>query len=129
MKITLEDYELEHLIQTCLCDGLHYFGGYGFSIHYDDNEYDKTKELLKIEGEENVCLEDVQTRMIMSGGKITFIDVEDDNTPTDLTLDRVRENYDKIPPSTLFLIMNGEYDAHDADVALQYILFGELIYC
>lgn len=120
---------LDHLIFTVLCDGLYYFGGYGFRLTYSGKQYNEAADALKAEGKIAPCLEDVQLRMLHMGYGLTFQDIEGagENTKV-LTMKLVRDNLDRIPLETLKKIRDEDYDAGDADEALQYILFGELIF-
>jgi hypothetical protein len=123
-------------ICNLLCDGLHYFGGYGFYIDWNKNQYREAKERLANQNLD-ASFEDILTEMIIAGGALSFVDEEGDGEyTTDLTLSIVEKalwRFLEEEPSDAFImgverIIEEEYDADDCDVILQYILFGEYMF-
>ena len=121
---------LNKIIHDCLCDGLHYFGGYGIDIGYDKEEYKKAKEQLVSKEKTDVCFEDVIMRILINGGELKFTDVEGDGD-NDSSLRLTEETYNKfrkIPNDRLLNVIKEEYDADDADVVVQTLVYGEILF-
>lgn len=127
MTITLTPEELYDIVLSCLCDGLYYFSGYGFTLEYDQAEYEISRGKLT-----NPSREDVQLQMLKDGYGLTFRDeaetTEDSHTVT-LNAALINQNYQSIPAKTILTMLEGDYDAGVADECLQYLLYGKLIFC
>ena len=126
MKIQLEKQEALDVFHTSLCNvyGTGYFNGYGLEFIWDEDEYKKAKEKLQ-----NPCFEDVILQIIKDGGTLGVLDHECDgeynaHINEAIILDRM----DQVPPQRLLNIINEEDDAEDADVVLQTLLYGEVIF-
>ena len=116
--------QIDTIIMAILCDGLHFFGGYGFALDYSQEEYQEAKALTT-----NPSIEDVQLTMLKLGYGLTFTDLEGDSDQTTiLTYDLIKEKLPGCPESNVQNILNEEYDAEDCDILLQHILFGEIVY-
>lgn len=121
---------LNNILHLCLCDGLHYFGGYGIDIGYDKADYKKAKEQLVTENKETVCFEDVIMRVLQNGGGLKFSDIEGEGE-NDAILFLNEETYSRfklIPIERLLKVINEEYDAEDADVVIQTLVYGEILF-
>ena len=126
MRIQLEPQEAQDIFHTSLCNimGTGYFNGYGLEFIWDEDEYKKAKEKLQ-----NPCFEDVILQIIKDGGTLGVLDHECDgeynaHINEAIILDRM----DQVPPQRLLNIINEEDDAEDADVVLQTLLYGEVIF-
>ena len=123
----LGEEDLANVICALLCDGLHYFSGYGFNIDYSEEDYVAAKKELLTEGKKP-SIEDVQTRIVLNGNTIEFIDTEDGDNRYELSLETIGRRLRLAPVGHISAMMNGSYDAGTADVVMQYILFGKVIY-
>lgn len=132
MKVIATTEEMLNVVREILTTGLPYFANYGFIMDYNGGEYSKARKVLDgLDRKEDdvICIEDVQMQMLSMGYSLRFIDTENDDTATLLTLELIKKNWDKIPMKDLaHFAPDGDYDANDADNVMQYILFGELVY-
>ena len=126
MKIQLEKQEALDIFHTSLCNvyGTGYFNGYGLEFIWDEDDYKKAKAKLQ-----SPCFEDVILQIIKDGGTLGVLDHECDgeynaHINEAIILDRM----DQVPPQRLLNIINEEDDAEDADVVLQTLLYGEVIF-
>lgn len=123
-------------ILNLLSDGMHYFGGYGFRLLWNEDKYKEAKSNLSNQNLD-ASFEDILTEMIITGGALTFVDDEGGGEYTKpLTLSIVEKALWKFldeSPSDAFTlafdrVYHEEGDAEDCDVLLQYILFGEYMF-
>lgn len=111
-----------------LCDGLNYFGGYGISLDYSDEEYKKAKQdLLTAKPNEMVCREDVWIKILTNGGTLIFQDDEGDETKS-ITIEDVYTGMLLVDKDVLRDAINEEGDADTYDVILQTIIWGEVTF-
>ena len=135
MNVSATTEEKVYAVYLALTTGLPYFSGYGFILDYSETEYDKAKQVLKDSYKkgiltDTICIEDVQAQMLHMGYSLNFIDGENDDEVTKLTLSLIESNWDKVPANIAILFDkdDGDYDADDADSLMQYLLFGEIVY-
>lgn len=132
MKLIATETEMLELAYDVLTTGLPHFAGYGLDLDYDNHEYSKAKQSLIDSGyiqPNDICIEDVQREMLRLGYGLKFTDTEhEDDEPVSLTLELIKKNWDTIPFSRIAAVLNENYDADDADVIAQYMLYGELVY-
>lgn len=130
MEIKLEHKESEEYFLNALCNGLGYFSGHGVSIEYDETEYKQATNKLKSENPNNIiCYEDVLMEMLRMGNKIKFVDYEGgDDDEVELTIQMVHDNVEKTPIRHLMDMINENDDAETADVILQTVLYGEIVF-
>lgn len=133
MKLTATDTEMLQLAYDVLTTGLPNFVGYGIELDYNEQEYATAKESLITSGStkpNDICIEDVQREMLRMGYGLTFTDTEheDDDEPVTLTLELIKKNWDSIPFGRIEAVLNENYDADDADVIAQHMLYGEVVY-
>lgn len=122
MKLRLHESEVIKILHAIFCDGLYYMRSYGFEMEYSNADYEEAKAKL-----ENPCIEDVQIQMLKDGKGITFRDNDGEFTRT-LTLKSAKKNARFISARNAANILDGDYDAGDADIALQQILFKEIVF-
>lgn len=124
------------IVYLCLTTGLPYFVSYGFTMEYDDTEYNKAHESLNEKGArgeltDTICVEDIQTEMLRLGYSLKFIDHEDeDEAETLLNLALIEANWDNVRIKDLADMdeETGNWDAETADCIMQCLLFGEITY-
>lgn len=120
--VKLSKKEAEEMFHAALCNGAGQMAGYGFSLDYDSDEYAAAREKL-----ESPCREDVWLQILKDGGSLKFIDSEGDYT-TKITIKDVHEKVEKTPFEHLNDMLNEQDDAITADVIIQSVLFGEVIF-
>ena len=115
----------ERIFHDALCNGLDYVRGYGILLEYNEDEYKISKEKL-----ESPCYEDVLMQMLRDGYKLRFVDYEngDDDLNVDITLGTVRERVNKIPDWVKSQLIDEQDDAETADIVLQTVVYGEIIF-
>lgn len=127
MKIQLTSDEQEKFYSSILCNGLQLLNGCGLALQFNDNEYETAKTQL----EENQCYEDVLLQMLKNGNILKIVDVEGNGEYTkkieyitDFTIIEGKERFLHFFSE----IMNEQDDAWDNFNAMQYILYGDLIF-
>lgn len=129
MKIYLEPTEAEGLFHTALCNGADYISGYGLSLDYEPEDYLKAKDSLKQKQGDSVviCREDVWLEILKIGGRLTLKDHEGGDDAT-ITLAEVHARVQETDPDHLMDAINEQDDAVTADVILQTVFYGEVIF-
>lgn len=127
MKIELTKEESEEYFFNAMCNGLGYISGYGLELEIDDT-YQKVKKRLINEGSNSLCYEDILMEILRSGGTLTLIDYENDDERFSITLDDVHNRVQTTIVSHLMDMINERDDAITADVILQTVFLGEVIY-
>lgn len=122
IEIKFSEQRSLELFQDALANGLIYLLGYGIDIDYYKIEYQQAREKLEVP-----CYEDVLVQILKDGGTLDFIDFEEGNITT-IYLEDVINNMPKVPLKTLLEVLEDKGDAISADVVLQTIIFGEVIY-
>ena len=130
MEIKLNDEEKLNFFYNALCNGLGLLGDYGLQLEYNKEEYSEAKKKLAIENPKiAVCYEDILMEMIKNGKVLNIIDEEcDGEYNANISLDIILSNMDKTPIENLMNIYTENDDAWDADVLLQTVLYGEIIF-
>jgi hypothetical protein len=124
MKVTLTKKESEDLFYTSLCNGLDYISGYGLEFYCSDSDYQKAKSKL-----DSPCYEDVLMQVLYDGGVLKLIDHEYDGEYSKaITLKDVHTMAQETPLEHLIDAINENDDACTADVILQTVFFGEVIF-
>jgi hypothetical protein len=126
MQIKLDPKEAQDIFHTSLCNimGTGYFNGYGLEFTWDDDVYKEARKKLQ-----SPCLEDVILQIIKDGGTLGVIDHECDgeyNAHIDLKV--LEERMELVPAKNLLNIINEEDDADDADIVLQTLFYGDVIF-
>jgi hypothetical protein len=133
-KITLTPELSEELFYNALCNGLNYIcSGYGLCIGYKKEDYKNAKAKLTSDPSEfqAICYEDVLMQILRDGNTLTI--EEDCYYPEDseiftVTLSDVHARVQETPTDYLLQMINEEDDAVTADVILQTVFLGEVIY-
>lgn len=130
------NYKLK-LIYLALTTGLEYFVHYGFHLEYDDAEYVEARKALEAGAprlwdsltDETICIEDVQTQMIVMGYGLKFIDDEGegDGNAT-LNWELIKKNWHHVTDTIKGEFNDENWDANTADNLMQLVLFGEIVY-
>ncbi len=126
MKIQLEPQEAQNIFHASLCNimGTGYFSGYGLEFVWDEDAYQEARKKL-----ENPCLEDVILQIIEDGGTLGVIDHEcEGEYDAHIDLKILLERMELVPARNLLNIINEEDDADDADIVLQTLFYGEVIF-
>ena len=126
MKINLTPEESETYFHNSLCNG-HQIAYYGLQLDYDETEYDEAKERLKAKGE-SPCLEDVWMEILKGGGTLTLIDEENGEAPSLIKLSDVHERVQNTPLRHMMDAINEQDDGDTADVILQTVFYGDVIF-
>ena len=126
MKILLTAQESEKIFYDSLCNG-HQIAYYGIQLECDDKEYDKAKERLVKKGE-RPCLEDVWMEILRGGGTLTLVDEENGLEPEVISLQDVHARVQETDVRHLLDAINEEGDGDTADVVLQSVFYGKVIF-
>ena len=125
MKLQLTKDEIKNVIISVFANGgLSYLN---FDLDYSNKEYLKHN----VEGE---SWEDNLFHLLENGGKITFIDNEDDDSEytTDLTMKLIEERLENCTEQDFIdcvvATVNGEDDAETGYCLIQWFLFNEVIF-
>jgi hypothetical protein len=128
-KITLTAELSEELFHNALCNGLGYISGYGLTVDYSKKDYAAAKAKLVDTSEfGGVCYEDVLLQILKDGSTISIVDEEGVEDTVSITLADVHTRVQETPTDYLLQMINEEDDAVTADVILQTVFLGEVIY-
>jgi hypothetical protein len=130
MKIILEKTEAETIFYDSLCNGMDYISGYGLQLDYSVKDYTNAKKELVKEGKEgSICREDVWMKILKMGGKLKFIDDENEGEYTrSITMEDVYENINLVDAQTILDVLNENGDAGHADIIIQTVFYKEVIF-
>ena len=126
MTIKLTPEESETYFHNSLCNG-HQIAMYGLHLDYDETEYKEARERLKAKGE-SPCLEDVWMEILRGGGVLTLIDDENGEEPSPIKLSDVHERVQNTPLRHMMDAINENDDGDTADVILQTVFYGDVIF-
>lgn len=128
MKFTFKITELTHRELTdFLCTAL--FQSFWANVDYDV----KDEEGIEIESQyETATYEEAIASILLNGKTITIIDDEEEKEYK-LDLKMIINAFNKVAKSEdyrhhVWNIINEEYDFNDADIVLQFAIFGEEMY-
>lgn len=124
MKISLTPIESEDYFFNALCNGLHELGQYGIELDYIEDEYKLSRASL---GPNAPCFEDVLMQMLRDGYKLAFTDTEAEETMF-ITMNDVHAKVQTTDSRHLLDMINEQDDAVTADVILQTVIYGEVIF-
>lgn len=115
----------EEIFYNSLCNGLDYVQEYGVRLIHSDFEYNMSKVKLT-----DPCYEDVLMQMLRDGYELYFVDYDngDESLNVTITLETVRERVNKIPDWVKACIIDERDDATTADVVIQTVAYGEVIF-
>jgi hypothetical protein len=132
MTINLTPQEAESHFYNALCNGLGYIGDYGLELTYDDADYAVAKQNIlqnKTAADiSTVCYEDVLLQILRDGKTLTLIDNEGGEDPAEITILHVHERVEKTPIRHLMNAITENDDAETADVILQTVFLGDIVY-
>lgn len=130
MEIKLNGAESEAIFHTALCNGLGSVSGYGLELNFSKDSYQTAKQNLKSKSEkESICYEDVLLQILRDGGTLTMIDHElDGEYNSTVTLQDIHDRVQKTPARFLIDMIEEQDDAETADVVLQTVFYGEIIF-
>lgn len=131
------EYEVKHeinegnildILTTAIEGGI----GYWACLLNDDRHWIKAREQWKTEHNgETPCYCDVAYQVMKNNHAVKFEDVEDGSI-YELTLDKLLNGckiYVEKTKRDIHQIMNdSDFDAEDADMIIQYALFGEIVF-
>ena len=126
MKINLTPEESETYFHNSLCNG-HQIANYGLHLDYDETEYKQAADRIKAEGF-SPCLEDVWMEILKGGGTLTLIDEENGEEPSAIKLTDVHERVQNTPLRHMMDAINENDDGDTADVILQTVFYGDIIF-
>lgn len=122
--IIFSNEEKEEMFYNAMCNALPYVtNGYSLQLDFNEAEYKEARAKLN-----SPCLEDVLMQLLRDGKTIKFIDLEADNEEHPITLQLIHDNMPKLPIRNALNIINEQDDAEDADVVIQTVIFGEVIF-
>jgi hypothetical protein len=122
MKITFTHEEAQQHFLSAMCNGLGYISGYGLELIYEESHYKKAKKKL-----DSPCWEDVLLQILIDGNSLTLRDYECGDE-FEIKIDDVYNRLPEVDIRHLMDMVNGNDDAVTADVILQTIFLGEVIY-
>ena len=129
MKLNLEQKEIEAVLLDCFCNG-------GLSELYQsdiDYTYNKAKyEKFAVSG---YSYEDNLINLLKGGGRLKFVDMEDEDNVVFLTMELAQERLTNIENKTVIesilkIVDEDNYnaDAWDEYNVLQYLLYNDIIF-
>jgi hypothetical protein len=128
MEVKLSNEESEMYFYNALCNGLDYISGYGLELEVNLG-YIEAKRTLEAKNElEFRCHEDILMEVLRSGGKLTLIDHENDGEETSITIEDVHNKVQNTDIDHLMDMVKEQDDACTADVILQTVFFGDVIF-
>jgi|688.fasta_scaffold376501_2 hypothetical protein len=133
-KITLTPELSEELFFNALCNGLGYMcSGYGLRFEYNKADYKTAKLKLATRTSDYsefqaICYEDVLMQILRDGNKLSIVDEEGDEDTVCITLADVHARVQNAPSRHILDMINEHDDAVTADVILQTVFLGEVIY-
>ena len=131
MTINLTPQESEEYFYNALCNGLGELSCYGLQIDHWENEddYKEAKQRLDSKQQnEQVCYEDVLMEILRHGQHTIWILDDNDEEQYPITLQLIHERVQKTPLKHLMDMINEHDDAITADVILQTVIYGDIIY-
>ena len=132
MKISLTPQEAESHFHNALCNGLGFLSDYGLELEYNDADYKAAKQnILKDKTAADigvVCYEDVLMQILRDGKTLTLIDNEGGEDPAEITILHIHERVEKTPIRHLMNAITENDDAETADVILQTVFLGDVVY-
>lgn len=128
MKTTIKITELTHTeLSNFLCTAL--YGSIWASACYDESD----KEDVEIQSEfDKPCYTDILASLLLAGKTITINDNEEEKEYK-ITLENLIKGFNKVGRDKdyrhhVWNIINEDYYYYDADIVLQFAIFGEETY-
>jgi hypothetical protein len=126
MTINLTPEESETYFHNSLCNG-HQIADYGLYLDYCETEYKEAAQRLRDAGQ-SPCLEDVWMEILKGGGTLTLVDDENGEEPSAIKLADVHERVQNTPTYHMMNAINEQDDGDTADVILQTVFYGDVIF-
>ena len=130
-KIVLDKKESVKYFHAALCNGIGYVqSGYGLVLSTNGLDYSSAKaDLINEHGVDHcICREDVWVQILKNNKSISFLDTEDNDTEYKITIKDVYKRMSEVPFDHMSDMINDQDDAITADVILQTVFLGEVIY-
>jgi len=130
MKIILTSQESEEIFHTALCnaESTGHMAGYGLQLRWHEKSYKEARERIKERGE-SPCLEDVLLEILRGGGHLTYFDIAGWGVePWPINLQDVHDKVSNAPARNILNFIAQQDDAEDADVILQTVFMGEVVF-
>lgn len=129
MKLQLEQKEIEAVLLDCFCNGgLSELYHSGIDYTYNKAKYDK----FRVDGH---FYEDNLINLLKGGGRLKFIDMEDEDNTVFLTMELAQERLTNIENKTVIesilkIVDEDNYnaDAWDGYNVIQYLLYNDIIF-
>ncbi len=128
MKLQLEQKEIEAVLLDCFCNG-------GLSELYSSGiDYVYNKPKYKEFAVDSQSYEDNLINLLKGGGRLKFVDMEDEDNTVFLTMELAQERLtnieNKIVIESILKMDENDYsaDAWDGYNVLQYILYNDIIF-
>lgn len=128
MKIILTGEERFKIFLDALCNfGSYMPSYYNIEIQFDQAAYNIARDNLRNAGAE-YSYEDVLMQILLDGGELRLIDLENDDEVLGTVTFADLEKVDNVPAQRLLNMITEDGDAEDADVVLQIVFLGEVTY-
>ena len=130
MKIILTPQESEEIFHAALCnaESTGHMAGYGLQLRWPEKSYKEARERIKERGE-LPCQENVLLEILRGGGHLTYFDIEGcGGEPWPINLQDVHDKVCNAPTRNILNFIEQEDDAEDADVVLQTVFMGEVMF-
>jgi hypothetical protein len=125
MEIKLTKEESENYFLNSLCNGLGELSGYSIGVEFTDEDYKSAKDKL---AETSPCYEDVLMQILKDGNSLQFVDAEGGEDTVFIKLSDVHTKMPLVPFQHLSNMILENDDATTADVILQTIIYGDIIF-
>jgi len=134
MTVTLTPEESEQFFYIALCNGIPQLQAYGIDLSYNSDDYKKARVILEelntqlpASERDMICREDVWLQILRQDDKLLFTDTEDGDQ-VEITLVDVHDKVVNTPLEHLVDMVREQDDATTADVILQTVLYGEILF-
>jgi hypothetical protein len=129
MKIVLTPQESEEIFFSALCNayGTGYMNGYELELRWQKKSYVQAKQRLEERGE-SPCVEDILLEILRGGGQLTYFDIKGREGSWTINLQDVHDKVCNAPTRNILNFIEERDDAEDADVILQTVFMGEIMF-
>jgi len=129
MKIVLTPQESEEIFFSSLCNAYAtgYMNSYGLELRWHKESYIQAKQRIEERGK-SPCVEEILLEMLRGGGQLTFFDIEGGEESWSINLQDVHDKVCNAPARNILNFIEEQDDAEDADVILQTVFMGEIMF-